>query len=508
MSSNHPADLPLATRICSPHTWSLRTRLVVVLVVLLACVCAAVGAGTLLATERFLLRQLDNQVRDAASRSATFYDLGPPPGLHFEGPGPVFLDAPGQSTGTAGAVVVGGRVDEAAVISIDGTREQLSMDAASQLGDVPTGHPVREFLDGVGEYELIAIPAADGNYVVAGLSLEGVNQTLVSLMGIFWGVAAVALIVAVAAGVVVIRRQFAPLSRVALAARRVAQLELDRGEVCFPTVLVGIGPQSPYTEVGQLGMAFDQMLDRIADALSARHASEMRVRQFVADASHELRTPLACISGYTELVALRAPSTLPPDLAYAISRVDAEAKRMTRLVGDMLLLARMDAGCPLEFGEVDVCVLAADIVMDARVTGPEHQWSVQVPDEPVIVTGDGVRLHQVLANLLSNARIHTPPGTHVSTTLSCPEGGLAVLRVTDDGPGIPQHQQPEIFERFTRGDSSRSRRAGSTGLGLAIVSSLVKSHNGTIALHSVPGATTFTITLPRVHSTQLSKLHR
>ena len=269
----------------------------------------------------------------------------------------------------------------------------LSAGAASHLVDVPTSHPVRKFLEGVGEYELIAIPAADGNYVVAGLSLDGVNETLVSLMGIFWAVAAVALIVATVAGVVVIRRQFAPLSRVALAARRVAQLELDRGEVRFPTVLVGAGPQSAYTEVGQLGMAFDQMLDRIADALSARHTSEMRVRQFVADASHELRTPLACISGYTELVARHAPTALPTDLAYAIGRVDAEAKRMTQLVGDMLLLARLDAGRSLERSDVDLCLLTADVVMDARVTGPDHRWSVNVPDEPVILIGDSVRLH-------------------------------------------------------------------------------------------------------------------
>lgn len=506
MSSNRPADLPLLARVGSPRTWSLQARLVVVLVVLLACVCAVVGAGTLLATGRFLLRQLDNQVRDAASRSVTFYDLGPPPGVHFEGPGPVFLDAPGQSTGTVGAVVVAGRITEAAVITTDGSRDELSADTASQLVDVPTSHPVRRFLEGIGEYELIAGPASDGNVVVAGLPLDGVNETLVSLMGIFWAVAALALIVATVAGVVVIRRQFAPLSRVALAARRVAQLELDRGEVRFPTVLVGAGPQSPYTEVGQLGMAFGQMLDRIADALSARHTSEMRVRQFVADASHELRTPLACISGYTELVALRAPSALPDDLAYAIGRVDAEAKRMTQLVGDMLLLARLDAGRPLERSDVDLCLLTADIVMDARVTGPDHQWSVNVPDEPVIVAGESLRLHQVLANLLTNARVHTPPGTHVNTTLTCPDGGMAVLTVTDNGPGIPGHQLPEIFERFTRGDSSRSRRAGSTGLGLAIVQSLLKSHMGTVSVRSVPGETTFTVSLPRVQSAQLVTL--
>lgn len=179
---------------------------------------------------------------------------------------------------------------------------------------------------------------------------------------------------------------------------------------------------------------------------------------------------------------------------------------MTQLVGDMLLLARLDAGRPLERSDVDLCLLTADIVMDARVTGPDHQWSVNVPDEPVIVAGESLRLHQVLANLLTNARVHTPPGTHVNTTLTCPDGGMAVLTVTDNGPGIPGHQLPEIFERFTRGDSSRSRRAGSTGLGLAIVYSLIKSHKGTVSVRSVPGETTFTISLPRVQSAQLITL--
>ena len=228
------------------------------------------------------------------------------------------------------------------------------------------------------------------------------------------------------------------------------------------------------------------MLDTIAGALSARHASETRVRQFVADASHELRTPLAAIRGYTEL-AQRKREDLPEDVAHAMSRVESETERMTQLVGDMLLLARLDTGRPLEREQVDLSRLVVDAASDAHIAGPDHQWSLDLPDEPVIVVGDEARLHQVLANLLANARTHTPPGTSVTTSLVVDDSGGAVLTVADDGPGIPAWLQPEIFERFARGDSSRSRRGGSTGLGLAIVAAVVRAHGGTIDVRSVSG---------------------
>jgi two-component system OmpR family sensor kinase len=229
--------------------------------------------------------------------------------------------------------------------------------------------------------------------------------------------------------------------------------------------------------------------------LSARHASETRVRQFVADASHELRTPLAAIRGYTEL-AQRKRDDLPEDVAHAMSRVESETERMTQLVGDMLLLARLDTGRPLEREEVDLSRLVVDAVSDAHIAGPGHEWLLDLPDEPVTVTGDEARLHQVLANLLANARIHTPPGTLVTTSLVVDESGGAVLTVADDGPGIPAWLRPEIFERFARGDSSRSRRGGSTGLGLAIVAAVVRAHGGTIDVRSVPGTTEFVVKLP------------
>jgi two-component system OmpR family sensor kinase len=224
----------------------------------------------------------------------------------------------------------------------------------------------------------------------------------------------------------------------------------------------------------------------------------MQVRQFVADASHELRTPLASIRGYAEFFRRQqrdGGTAAPEDVAHTLRRVESEALRMSVLVDDLLLLARLDAGRDLELGEVDLTDLVVDAASDAHVAAPGHLWHVDVPSGAVLVTGDPVRLHQVVANLLSNARTHTPEGTTATLRLRV-DGGTAVLQVIDDGPGIPAALQPHVFERFARGDASRSRAAGSTGLGLAIVSAVVAAHDGSVAVTSRPGCTEFTVRLP------------
>jgi two-component system OmpR family sensor kinase len=178
-----------------------------------------------------------------------------------------------------------------------------------------------------------------------------------------------------------------------------------------------------------------------------------------------------------------------------LRRVEAESLRMSALVDDLLLLARLDAGRDLELGEVDLTVLVLDAVSDARVAGPGHHWQAVVPPVAVLLSGDAARLHQIVANLLANVRAHTPEGTTATVRLAV-EDGTAVLQVIDDGPGIPPDQQPQVFERFARGDASRSRAAGSTGLGLAIVAAVVAAHDGSVAVHSRPGETVFTVRLP------------
>src|SRR5689334_17449515 len=218
----------------------------------------------------------------------------------------------------------------------------------------------------------------------------------------------------------------------------------------------------------------------------------MRLRQFIADASHELRTPLAAIRGYAELTR-RAP--LAPETEYSIARISSQTERMTALVEDLLLLARLDAGRPLERAPVDLTRLVLDGVNDAHAAGMDHRWQLDLPDEPLVVTGDASRLTQVLTNLLANARTHTPAGTTVTVGLAASAGGVA-LTVTDDGSGIPAELLPHVFERFARGSASRSRQHGSTGLGLSIVHAVVAAHEGSVTVTSVPGRTEFTVLLP------------
>jgi two-component system OmpR family sensor kinase len=194
-------------------------------------------------------------------------------------------------------------------------------------------------------------------------------------------------------------------------------------------------------------------------------------------------------------------------VARALDRVESEAARMTVLVEDLLLLARLDSGRPVGSAPVDLPQVLVDAVTDAQVAGPDHRWSLSLPDEVVVVAGDDQRLHQVVANLLANARTHTPPGTEVTAELSV-DGDEAVLSVVDDGPGIAPEVLPTVFERFVRGESSRSRAHGSTGLGLAIVDSIVAAHGGTVDVMSRPGRTAFVVRLPAVRAASLQATGR
>jgi two-component system OmpR family sensor kinase len=242
-----------------------------------------------------------------------------------------------------------------------------------------------------------------------------------------------------------------------------------------------------------MGAALNILLAHVESSLEARHRSEQQVRQFVGDASHELRTPLATIHGYAEL-SRRTPDD-PLALSMALAKVETEADRMSSLVEDLLLLARLDAGRPLERSEVDVTRLLLESVVDARVLSPAHKWLLDLPEEPVTVVGDERRLHQVVTNLLGNARHHTPPATTVTVSATTAEDGVRIV-VHDDGPGLPEGLAENAFERFSRGDSSRTRASGGAGLGLSLVSAISQAHGGRACVESQPGGTSFTVLLP------------
>src|SRR5689334_15453721 len=318
--------------------------------------------------------------------------------------------------------------------------------------DMPSYTRTLASLDG--DYRLTKIQISSSEILVTGLPLATVQDTLNDAANTEHVVFATVLLLAVILGAGLIQFSLRPLRRVAATATKVTELPLDSGEVTLPA---GVPDSDPRTEVGRVGAAFNRMLFHVERALGRRAASEARLRRFAADASHELRTPLSAIRGYAEL-ALRHPGPVPDDVTHALRRVESESARMTVLVDDLLLLARLDAGRPLAREPVDVTRLAIDVTSDARAAAPGHRWLLELPDEPVMVPGDEHRLHQVLANLLSNAAKHTPPGSTVTTSLttaSADGAGIVTLEVDDDGPGIPPDLLPTLFERFVRGDSAR-----------------------------------------------------
>jgi two-component system OmpR family sensor kinase len=259
-----------------------------------------------------------------------------------------------------------------------------------------------------------------------------------------------------------------------------------------------VEPADDRTEVGRLGTSLNAMLEQIEDAFAERTESEDRLRRFVADAAHELRTPLTSIRGYAELFR-RGAADRPEDLAKSMQRIEAEAARMGVLVDDLLLLARLDQGRPLETAPVDVGRVATDVVSDAAVRRPDRPVGLHLDADggSLLVTGDDGRLHQAVQNLVANALTHTPDGTPVQVTVAR-EDGHVVVEVADEGPGIPAESVPHLFERFYRVDGSRARgQGGGTGLGLSIVAAVAEAHGGTAeAESSLGGGARFRIRLP------------
>ncbi len=349
-------------------------------------------------------------------------------------------------------------------------------------------------LKGLGLYRVMVVQRMD-RISVAALPFREVSSPLTRQAGMAGLLTLGAIALSYGLARAIVERSLRPLNRLAGTAAQVAALPLASGEGHLP---VRVPPQDtdPRSEVGRVGVAFNRMLDHVESALAARHRSEMKVRQFVADASHELRNPLAAIRGYAELTR-RGDDELPADTGHALSRIESESDRMSALVEDLLLLARLDAEPTLAVQPTDVTEIVLNAVDDARAAGAGHSWGLDLPEEAVLAMADPHRLHQVVANLLANARVHTPAGTRVVAALRR-EGDEVVIRVTDDGPGVPEEVRDRVFERFTRAEASRVRHAGgsSTGLGLAIVAAVVRALGGSVGVDSEPGATTFTVRLP------------
>ncbi|MFZ0157514.1 MAG: ATP-binding protein [Kineosporiaceae bacterium] len=485
----------------TPSRWTLRARLVAVLVTLIAGVTLLIGAASVVALNRQLTRQLDEQLASATQRAQL------PPPRHDsddDGEAPEFFNNLGTGEGTLGVTVAGGRVTSAGVVGPQGSTLTLTPRQTSAVTTAPAdGSRTSIDLGGsLGTYLVTALPSKDGAVTFVGLPRGPMQHTVTELARTVLLVGIMGVLLAVLAGLVIVRLALRPLRRVAATASRVAELPLDRGDVALHE-RVQDADTDPRTEVGQVGSALNRMLGHIAGALAVRTASEARMRRFVADASHELRTPLASIRGYAELTR-RHSAELPAEVTHAIGRVESEAVRMTGLVEDLLLLARLDESADaaaIRRDEVDLSAIVIDCVSDAHLLDPQHRWQLDLPPEPVIVTGDAARLRQVLTNLLANARVHTPAGTTVGTRL-VRDGDAVQLEVTDDGPGIPEQLQRSVFDRFARADSSRSRAVGSTGLGLAIVASVIEAHDGRVEVSSRPGRTSFTVSLPALAQTR------
>ncbi|WP_282819261.1 sensor histidine kinase [Curtobacterium flaccumfaciens] len=514
---------------------SLRWRIVAAVALLLVATNVVVGAVTVVAFRGYLVDRLDAELSTAAMRTVGGRDgaepppgaSGPPPGSSSSSssssssddlpdPDNAFIGAPGQSAGTVIAIVRDGDVVLGGYTDGDGDQRRLTAAQQRTLAAVQTGgDPVTVELGTLGDYRVQAV-GDHGDVFVTALPLGDLDAAIARLLLVIGVVTVLGLAVAAWALTVLVRRSLRPLERVAAVASGVTALDLERGDPDIP-VRVSDADLRANREVEQVGGALNRLLGHVARALTVRRDAEAGMRTFVADASHELRTPIATVRAYAELSERTADLD---DVHRNVERIGREAVRMGDLVDELLLLARLDAsalasGAPASQvvrEPVDLTSLVVEATVDARATAPDHRWTLQVvDDQPLLVAGDEVQLRRVVTNLLTNARTHTPPGTAVVVSLQsvpgsgpapapapapAPDGAVVRFVVANDGPPIPAESLPTLFDRFTRGEASRSREHGTSGLGLAIVRAVVVAHGGSVRVASEPGRTAFTVDLP------------
>lgn len=467
----------------------LRRQLVVGVSAVVSAAVIGIGSVAVLSLRDEVISLSDSQVKHSLAALEYWYSkYGRPP----EGAG--MTRYPGQAPGTVIALLRGDTPTFSAIFG-DGEPTQAGDDVLRSLAAIDWRGSGTQTVDlgDLGPHRVGSRDIGDGRRLVSGVSMGEANSTLARNTAIVAGLVLLALLATAAGTTAVVRYALRPLRRVAAIAGQVATLPLNAAEYRI-TARVDERDTDPATEVGVVGHTLNQLLDNVDSALTGMADSDRRMKQFLTDASHELRTPLAAILGYAELTRQES-ELIPPMTEYALDRIEAESRRMSTLVSDLLLLSRLDEGQDLRLEDIDVCDLVADAVNDAAVTAPDHHFVADLPHHPVWVRGDRMRLQQLIANLLGNAWQHTPGGVTVTAAVAgCPEA--VEVSVTDNGPGIPAEIMPNLFGRFVRADKARSREMGSSGLGLAIVASIAEAHGGSVWAESVPGRTAFTLRLP------------
>ncbi|HTQ22274.1 HAMP domain-containing sensor histidine kinase [Mycobacterium sp.] len=483
---------------------SLRRQLLLGVLVVVSAVLVAVGVVSVLTLRGYVTAMNDAEVAKslhAFTHSYDRYRKGEHTPVHPTTP-PIpeaLLEFPGQTPGNLIAVVHDGVVVGSAVFSEDEPRPAPpDVVRAIQEQHWVDGPPHTQKLGSLGSYRVdCSIEGSD--VLVVGVSLNLANQIIKRKNITTTILVAAALLITAGLTIWVVGLALRPLQRVAATAAEVAAMPLT-GDDHHISARVRPEDTDPDNEVGIVGHTLNRLLDNVDSALAHRADSDLRMRQFITDASHELRTPLASIQGYAELTR-QDSSALPPTTEYALARIESEARRMTSLVDQLLLLSRLGEGEDLQTDDVDLADVTINAVNDAAVAAPTHEWVKNLPDAPVWIRGDQARLHQLVSNLLTNARVHTPAGVTVTTEISRhfrgPDAPFAELTVGNDGPDIDAAILPRLFQRFVRADQSRTNGAGN-GLGLAIVSSIVKAHHGSVTAESANGRTVFRVRIPMI----------
>ena len=458
-----------------PARLSLKARLVLGVIVLSAIGLAAADVATYASLRSFLLERTDESLQDLAHKAEREVRRG-----CFDRPGrPLPGASPGdffQIRGTDGQVLCTRQA-----VGFGDTESPSPPELPATIA-APASFtaPAR---DGGDRYRVRAERDPGRETIVVATSLADVDATLRRLLLIMLLVTLAVLVALAVLGLWVVRLGLRPLDAIGSTAAGIAGGDLSRR----------VERAEPHTEVGRLGLALNGMLGQIESAFEAQAASERKLRRFVADASHELRTPLSAVRAYAELFT-RGADRRPDDLARSMQGIARESERMSLLVDDLLLLARLDEGRPLEREPVDLDEVVGEAVETAQAVEPERP--IELETAPAAVVGDRDRLRQIVDNLLGNVRAHTPPGAPVRVRVGR-ENGSALIEVADSGPGLGADDADRVFERFYRADKSRSRSSGGIGLGLSIVAAVARAHGGTVDAESEPGGgATFRVTLP------------